>query len=1034
MGWFALGLCAALMAQSSPQRPSAQTGGQDAYSEQLRQMSGDSQSSAVAPISQIGTQQYEARLRQASTSQAAQTSSSASDDAYRIHLCEMAGGQNCKDDKGSNKQSAISNRQKQTQEPDSNKQQAISNKQEQDGNQQSVSNEPEPATASTSEPAALSAVEGSAAGALSNQPHPEPATASTSEHVQGMKDVSLNANKPKAESRKPTASVPQPSVAPPGPAASSQQPAACADDYCRELRRLASSSAQPASPMIVREQSSNTTTMRNFVKNVAFDQLHIWTSPFKLRDGDATWAVPFGIVTGSLITTDHDVSKQLATPSRQDISNKLSNAGLYGSIAAGAGFYGFGLMTQDEHKREAGMLSGEAFVDATLVAQALKLAVGRQRPFQADHFGHIGKGGSSFPSEHAIGSFAIASVLAHEFPNPFMEIGAYGVASAVAASRVTAGQHFPSDVLVGSAFGYLIGRSIYREHHNPDLDGASSYGTFVNERSHDAAHSGSAYVELESWVYPAVDRLAAMGIISSNFDSERPWTRLECARLTNEAAENVENSPSAAEARPIVEALEKEFQPENEVIAGNSENRSAQLESIYTRVTDIAGPVLRDGYHFGQTIYNDYGRPYARGFNNITGFSARATSGPLVLYFRGEYQHAPANPAYNSALQTHLSFFDLGSPEIARPFGSVNGFQVLDAYLGVNFGGYQLTLGQQSLWWGPGDAGPFLLSSNAEPLKMVRLNRTSPVDLPGPLSLLGPMRFDSFLGQISGPYFIFHGSGTDINNILLNGSYDGPNLTTGPFIQGQRVTFKPTSNFELGLTHLSTFGGQGFALTTRSFLNATFSPTNTLAGLDNKPGDRRSGFDLSYRLPGIRDWATFYVEEFSEDEVSPLFIPRRSAMHAGIYLPKLPKVPKMDLRMEGIYTDIPSFGNKGFFYFNGTWRSGFTEDGNIMGSWIGREGRGVYATSTWWLSARNSLQLGYREATVDREFIEGGRYVDGFTRANFELSSHLSLAGMLQYEHWKFPALTGAFPNLSYVPNNNFTSQVQLTYTPFAKP
>lgn len=986
MGWFALGLCAAAMAQSSPQRPSAQTGAQDAYSEQLRQMSGDGQSSAVTPISQIGTQQYEAELRQASSSQAAQSSSSASDDAYRIHLCEMAGGQNCNE--GSNKQSAISNKQKQTQGPDSNKQQAISSKQKSDSDQQS---------------------------AVSNQQQLEPATASTSTDVKGVADVSLQVNKPKADSQQPTAGVPQPSAAPSQPAASSQPPAAACNDYCQELRRLASSSARPASAMIAREQPSNTTTMRNFVKNVAFDQIHIWESPFKMRDGDATWAVPFGIVTGSLIATDHDVSKQLATPSRQDISNKLSNAGLYGSIAAGAGFYGLGLMTQDEHKREAGMLSGEAFVDATLVAQALKFAVGRQRPFQADHFGHIGKGGNSFPSEHAIGSFAIASVLAHEFPNPFMEIGAYGVASAVAASRVTAGQHFPSDVLVGSAFGYLIGRSIYREHHDPELDGASSYGTFVNERPHDAAHSGSAYVELESWVYPAIDRLAAMGIVSSNFDSERPWTRLECARLTNEAAENVEDSPSAPEARPIVEALEKEFQPENGVIAGNSENRSAQLESVYTRVTEIAGPVLRDGYHFGQTIYNDYGRPYARGFNNITGFSARATSGPLVLYFRGEYQHAPADPNYTAAQKTLISSFDFGTPVLDNQFPAADRFQVLDAYVGVTFNGNQLTLGQQSLSWGPGTGGPMMFSDNAEPLKMIRLSRTSPLDLPLLSNYLGPLRYEVFMGQTDGYNFI------QSNGVLL-----GPHLATQPFVEGQRFTFKPTENFEFGFSRTGVFGGTGFPLTLHRLFISTFSAANFGEGSLRDPGDRRSGVDLTYRIPGLRDWATYYLDAFSEDEISPLFFPRRSAMHTGIYLARLPRFHRLDLRVEGVYTDIPNFGAKeepGFFYANGTFRGGYTDNGDLLGSWIGREGRGVYATSTLWLSAMGNIQLGYREAVTDREFIEGGRYQDENLKANFSLGPQLSLAAMLQYETWKFPALASGA-------QSNLTSSLQLTYRP----
>lgn len=797
----------------------------------------------------------------------------------------------------------------------------------------------------------------------------------------------------------------------PHPDANPNSPADTA--YRNDLRNFAAGDPH-AAPMVVlaHPEARNTTTVHNFIKNVAFDQVHIWESPFKLRDSDATWAVPFGIVTGGLIATDHDLSKQLAKPSRKSISDNIANAGLAGSIGVGAGIYALGAMTGDDHKRETGLLSGEAFVNATLVAEALKYAVGRQRPFEGNGFGHIGKGGSSFPSEHAIGTFAIATVVAHEYPNPFVQIGAYGIASAVAASRVTAGQHFPTDVFVGGAFGYLIGRKIYNDHHNGELDGAE-YGTFVKEGHHDAEHSGSAYVPLESWIYPAIDRLSGMGLIHSNFDSERPWTRLECERLTQEAADTARDRDTDSATEALIGSLQQEFRREDEVRAGNSNNRSVDLESIYTRFEEISGPPLRDGYHFGQTLYNDYGRPYAQGFNNVTGFSARATSGPLVLYFRGEYQHAPANPAYTPQLLAEIKPFDNGSAPLANQFPAADRFQVLDAYIGVNFVGNELTLGQQSLWWGPGTGGPFMLTDNAEPVKMIRLSRVSPIMIPGPLHFLGPFKYEAFLGQLDGHHF-------DVaNNVLY-----GPHLHTQPFLQGQRFTFKPTENFEFGFTRTGIFGGDGIPFTAHEFYLATFSTGNTFPGAVGDPGDRRSGVDVTYRVPKLRDWLTFYADEFSEDEISPLFIPRRSAMHAGIYMAKLPKFHKLDLRVEGIYTDIPSFADaKGFFYTNFAFRDGFTNNGDLLGSWIGREGRGVYATSTLWLSSRNTIQFGYREAVADQEFIQGGRYQDESIRANFTLRKDLDVSAFVQYENWRFPALATGL-------QTNITSSVQLTYQP----
>ncbi|HWY71033.1 MAG TPA: capsule assembly Wzi family protein [Terriglobales bacterium] len=786
-------------------------------------------------------------------------------------------------------------------------------------------------------------------------------------------------------------------------------PSSCTDAYCKQLRRTADGALlQPT--IRAYEPGRTPTTEANFLKNLAFDQMHIWASPFKLRDGDATWAVPFGIVTGSLIATDRNLSKQAVDLGRIDTSKQVSNFGLYSFIGASAAMYGLGLVGHNDHQRETGLLAGDAFINATLVAEALKLVVGRQRPFEGDHFGHIGKGGSSFPSGHAIDSWAIAAVFAREYPNPFMQIASYGLASVVSVARITAQQHYASDVLVGSAFGYFIGRKIYRDHHDPELPGAE-YGTFVRERQRGAEHSGSASVPLESWVYPVIDRLSALGFVHTNFDSERPFTRLECARIAAEAAENADALDASASIRLMVDELQREFAREAEVWAGTSDNRSLALESVYTRATEISGPVLRDGYHFGQTLYNDYGRPYGRGFNSITGFSARATSGPLVFYFRGEYQHAPGNPDYTAQQMSSMSAVDL-TPELQRPFPAQDRFQVLDAYMGFNLGGNQFTLGQQSLWWGPGSGGAFLLSDNAAPLNMARLSSVSPVNVPLLSKLFGPMRYEVFVGQTDG-----------YNYLLSPRGLNGPHLGTQPFVQGQRFTFKPTPNFELGFSRTAVFGGTGYPLTARYFWLDTFSLGNTPQGSSSKPGDRRSGFDITYRLPFVRDWVSFYLDEFSEDEITPVFIPRRTAMHPGIYMAKLPKLPKMDLRVEGVYTDIPSFAPKGYFYWNLTFLSGYRKDGNILGNWIGREGRGVFATSRLWLTGKDWLQFGYREATVDREFLLGGRYQDESVSANFALRSDVMASALLQYEHWRFPLLAAQ-------PQSNFVTSLQIMYTP----
>lgn len=108
---------------------------------------------------------------------------------------------------------------------------------------------------------------------------------------------------------------------------------------------------------------------------------------------------------------------------------------------------------------------------------------------------------------------------------------------------------------------------------------------------------GSPYVPLDSWIYPAFDRLIALGYVRSAIAGQRPWTRLECSRLLNEANGLLsEGAEGDEEALAIHDALAQEFSHERALLDGQT-NRNVQVESIYTRVTGIAGRPLTDGYH-----------------------------------------------------------------------------------------------------------------------------------------------------------------------------------------------------------------------------------------------------------------------------------------------------------------------------------------------------------------------------------------------------------------------------------------------------
>lgn len=148
----------------------------------------------------------------------------------------------------------------------------------------------------------------------------------------------------------------------------------------------------------------------------------------------------------------------------------------YSLIPISAGFYFIGTGAHAERLRETGLLCFEALIDSSLAEEAMKLAANRARPLENDGKGHFedspsGRWNSGFPSGHAINTWAMASVVAHQYPHPrIVPILAYGLAASVAVARVGARKHFPGDAVAGSAMGWFIGDYVYGRRHNPELD------------------------------------------------------------------------------------------------------------------------------------------------------------------------------------------------------------------------------------------------------------------------------------------------------------------------------------------------------------------------------------------------------------------------------------------------------------------------------------------------------------------------------------------------------------------------------------
>ena len=506
---------------------------------------------------------------------------------------------------------------------------------------------------------------------------------------------------------------------------------------------------------------------------------------------------------------------------------------------------------------------------------------------------------------------------------------------------------------------------------------------------------GSTYVPMDSWIYPALDRLHGLGYIDTAFLGLRPWTRLSIAHMLELSADPIESEAGNDEARAIYLAVLREVKPDMDRASG-LQHPHAQLESVYTDLRGVSGTPLRDSYHLGQTIIDDYGRPYENGFNNSTGFSGRAEAGRFSLYVRGEVQHAPSAAGYSATLAGLLSntvdLIPLATNPVQDtlpegPIAAVNDVRVVEANLSYHLLHHEVSIGKSDHWLGPDKGASMLWSNNAENTYNFEINRVEPVRIPGLSRITGPFRYDFFVGSLKGHTY--------------------PN---DPWVHMEKVSFKPTRDLEFGFDRLTVWGGKGHEpITLHTFLHSFFSFQNVTPGdklSKNDPGARFGTFDFSYRLPFLRRWITVYTDSLVHDDVSPISAPRRSGYHPGIYLARFPGLEHLDLRVEGASTDTVSASLESgqFLYWEGVQRQGPTNKGFLVGDWVGRQGKGGQAWLTYHLSPQEEVHFMYRNAKASIEFIPGGT-----TQNDFEgyickrIHKEIEIRGSVQYEQWKAP-------------------------------
>lgn len=452
----------------------------------------------------------------------------------------------------------------------------------------------------------------------------------------------------------------------------------------------------------------------------------------------------------------------------------------------------------------------------------------------------------------------------------------------------------------------------------------------------------SVNVPVGHWSYDAVEKLAGFGLIQSDIQGTKPFTRLEMARLVVEATQK-RNLKDKKDVSPLADALLEKLQhflrseiPEAKGVTGSGgETFLKPLDSAEVRYVYSSGTPRRflgfpesgqsiDGTEGTPLVYNNDGVVYSKGSNASVQFASSLRLGGVFS--------ASVEPIFiareDSVSLVGADRFDV---DLLRGYGKLAPNNV------------EIEVGRDSLWWGQGEHGSLLLTNNAEALDMVKVSNPSPIILPWIFNYLGLFKYSFFTAMIRDDF-----------------------EPEDPLFAGARINFKPTWWLEIGYGTTFLFGGHGVKKPDAlGFLELL---TGFSFGQQNKV-DQIAVLDARMTLPFLRN-SVLYFEYGGEDSGGFEYPEEWLGLGdigtlVGLYVPRLTADGKTDFRVEFAQNAHRKDSTPGFWYGHNIYRSGYTQDHMIMGHHMGGDAMDVFTRVTHYL--RPDLKLG-----LDYDFQERG--------------------------------------------------------------
>ncbi len=404
--------------------------------------------------------------------------------------------------------------------------------------------------------------------------------------------------------------------------------------------------------------------------------------------------------------------------------------------------------------------------------------------------------------------------------------------------------------------------------------------------------STSVNIPAGSRLYDAFERLEIKGLLQSFMYATRPFDRLEGARLTTEAAELAARGGGTGiyGALPVLKRLEREFAAERAPFDGESV-RLKPMESIYLETLwSDKNPYFAD--------VNNNGDEFTDGISQRAGFVLTGSlSGGASFYLNPEF----------------------------RMDGHDSMGRVLQGYVKLDLSGMSLTVGRDSLWWGPGRHGSLLLTNNARPLDQVMLTSRRPFSLPWVFGRIGLIKPSIFVARLEQDRF-----------------YPRANLL------GMRLDIKPVPSFRFGLSRVIMFGGEGRGNLSLSdwaqVLIASDSAEHSSSPID---GNQILSVDASYvYVNNIRalpfSGAKLYAEVGAEDSAGKDKTPKSRAYLFGLLVDGPLWLDSFDLRVEYATTEKDDKLPAQQWYRHHIYKSGYTYYGRVIGHHMGPDANDLF--------------------------------------------------------------------------------------------